>query len=314
MAGLMSLLSGVGSAAAGYDLSKDLRQAGKDAANKMDTLAGSLQDQSAFRGYGVQTGIGNSTVTPQGSLNLGVGQDAGMMGLQQQALQQGGQFGNYANQAAQNSMMNPAAREQSIYNRAMAMQQPGLDQQRAQQQAREFAMGRGGVRGSQFGGTAEDAAMAKAQADAMNAAAFQSIGMGQQEMMNQGQLASQYGQLGQGYQGVGLNAFGQSYLPMEQQLNALQVGGQAADRFQTGQLTGTGYGAQLGLGGIQSQINAENSAAQLFGNVFGAGMNAIGGIGNTAVGNATSGAGGIVDDVTGIWDAGKGLWDSIFGS
>lgn len=280
MAGLMSLLSGVGSAAAGYDLSKDLRQAGKDAANKMDTLAGSLQDQSAFRGYGVQTGIGNSTVTPQGSLNLGVGQDAGMMGLQQQALQQGGQFGNYANQAAQNSMMNPAAREQSIYNRAMAMQQPGLDQQRAQQQAREFAMGRGGVRGSQFGGTAEDAAMARAQVQAQNDAAFASMGQAQTEMMNQGMLANQFGQLGQGYQSTGMNAFGQSFMPLQQQLNALQVGQGNANMAQTGQLTGAGYNAQLGLGGLQSQINADMAAGQLYGDLFGAGMGAIGGLGN----------------------------------
>ena len=277
MAGLMDLLAGVGSAKAGYDIAKDLRNVGKEGQDDMNALAGQLQDQSAFKGYGVQTGLGQSTVDAQGNTDLGVGLDENMMGLMGQYTGQGGAFDQYAQQAAQNSMMDPAAREQDIYNRSMAMQQPGLDQQRAQQQAREFAMGRGGVRGSQFGGTAEDAAMAKAQAGAQNQASFQAIGMGQQEMMNQGQLAGQYGQLGQGYGNLGMNAYQQAYMPMQQQLNALQAGGQNADRFQTGQLTGTGYGAQLGLGGIQSRINADKAASEMYANMFGSGMNAIAG-------------------------------------
>lgn len=275
MAGLLDILAGVGSAVQGYELADDLRQTGATAATQMGELAGQLQGDASFRGYGVQTGLGNTAVSANGSTNLGVGQDQGMLSQMGQYGQMGQDFGGYAGQAAQNAMMNPASREQDIYNRAMAMQQPGLDRQRAQQQAREFAMGRGGVRGSQFGGSAEDAAMAKAQADAMNAAAFQAIGMGQQEMMNQGQLASQFGQVGQGYGGLGLNAYQQSFTPMQQQLNALQVAQNNANMAQTGQLTGTGYGAQLGLGGIQAQVNADNSAAQLYGNLFGAGMDAI---------------------------------------
>jgi hypothetical protein len=250
-------------------------------------------------------------VDAQGNTNLGVGLDEGMTGLMNQYAGQSGQFGDYANQAAQNAMGDPAAREQDIYNRSMAMQQPGLDQQRAQQQAREFAMGRGGVRGSQFGGTAEDAAMAKAQAQAQNAASFQAIGMGQQEMMNQGALANQFGQLGQGYGGLGMQAYQQSYLPMQQQLNAMQTGGQNADRFQTGQLTGTGYGAQLGLGGIQSRINAEKAASEMYANLFGAGMNAIG-----SIGSGGGGGGGIMGDLGSIGDFlggavdfGSGLFD-----
>jgi hypothetical protein len=195
------------------------------------------------------------------------------------------------------------------------MQQTGLDQQRAQQQAREFAMGRGGVRGSQFGGTAEDAAMAKAQAQAQNAASFQAMGQAQTEMMNQGQLASQYGQLGQGAAGLqgqlgnmqgqlgnqqaqlaqgagglmanvaqgqgqlGNQMYQNSFMPMQQQLNAMQVAQGNANMAQTGQLTGTGYGAQLGLGGIQSQVNADKTAAELYGNLFGSGMQAIGSAG-----------------------------------
>tara|TARA_R110000772_G_scaffold7665_2_gene25860 strand:- start:13412 stop:14293 length:882 start_codon:yes stop_codon:yes gene_type:complete len=284
MAGLFNLIGGAGSIAAGYDIAKDIRETGAQGAADMSALGNQLAGDAAFKGYGVQTGLGNTTVGADGSTNLGVGQDAGMLALQEQMLGQGQQFGDYAGQAAGNAMMDTGAREQSVYERAMAMQQPGLDAQRAQQQAREYAMGRGGVRGSQFGGTAEDAAMARAQAQAQNQAAFQSMGQAQQEMMNQGALASQFGQLGQGYAGQGMGAFGQSFTPIQQQLNALQVGQGNAGMAQTGQLTGAGYNAQLGLGGLQSQINADMAGSQLYADLFGAGMNSISGLGKAGEG------------------------------
>jgi len=181
-----------------------------------------------------------------------------------------GMYGQ-AQTALGQSLGDTAAREQEIFNRAMAMQNPALDRAQAAQQAREFAMGRGGVRGSQFGGTAEDAAMARARAEAANMASFQAMQQAQQEALNQANIGNIAGQLGlQGYQ--------TAFTPMQQQLNALQVGQQAANMAQTGQLTGAGYLAQLGLGGLQSQINAELAAAQLYGNLAGAGAEALGAI------------------------------------
>jgi hypothetical protein len=185
---------------------------------------------------------------------------------------QGGQqmFGG-AQTALQEALGPTATREQEIFDRAMAMQAPALDRAQAAQQAREFAMGRGGVRGSQFGGTAEDAAMARARTEASNTAAFQAMGQAQQEAMNRAQMGNIAGQLGlQGYQ--------QSFLPIQNQLMALQEGARAADMAQTGQLTGLGYEAQLGLGGLQSQINADLAAAQMYANLVGAGATALGGI------------------------------------
>lgn len=359
MAGIWNLLSGVGSAAGGYLLAEDMRETGAAAAGQMGDLAGQLQGDSAFKGYGVTTGLGTSTVNPDGSTNLGVGPDAGMMssadamygsaqggmnaamsglqgqsavndwmaqGAQQMApgynrsMNQMNQMFGASQQAMGNAMQDTGAREQEIYGRAMAMQQPGLDAARASQQAREYAMGRGGVRGSQFGGTAEDAATARAQAQAQNQASFQAMGQAQNEMMNQANMASQFGQMGQGAANANQNAamqlgqmgmqtkqmtdarygmmgnlanqaagmagnmYQQSYMPMNQQLNAMQVAQNNANMAQTGQLTGAGYGAQLGLGGIQAQINAEKAASELYGNMFGAGMSAIGGIGSTVAG------------------------------
>lgn len=348
--GWLDIISGVGSAAAGYDIADDIRGVGADAAAQMGTLAGQLQQDAAFKGYGVTTGMGTSSVAPDGSLNVGVGPDAGMqaasaglmsgaqtgygnamqaamgatsnpayqtaMGAMQGGMAGlGGQQANSfaaSQQAMGNAMMDPATREQEIYNRAMAMQNPQLDAAQASQQAREYAMGRGGIRGSQFGGTAEDAAMARARAQASNQASFQAMNQAQQEMMNQGQLASQFGQLGgaaaglqgtlgqsmgalgqgqaqlgqtggnimaqiaQGQGALGNQMYGNSWMPYAQQLQALQAAQGTGSMAQTGQLTGTNLGAQLGLGGIQTQVNAEKAASELYGTLFGAGMQAMG--------------------------------------
>ena len=72
---------------------------------------------------------------------------------------------------------------------------------------------------------------------------------------------------------MGLNAYAQSFLPLQQQMNAMQIAQQNAAMGQTGQLTGAGYGAQLGLGGIQTQVNADTAASQLYGNIVAAMMN-----------------------------------------
>ena len=290
---------GLGAAAGGLLYASEITDRGQGYANDMGTLAANLQQQSGFKGYGVKTGVGQSQYAADGSLDVGVGPDQGMISaanqgalsgmnmMQQAGANMGANQGAYmdaSQQAMGNSMQNMAGREQDIYNRAMAMQQPQLDQQRAQQQAREYAQGRGGVRGSQFGGSGEDAAMARAQAQAQNNASFQAMQMGQQEMMNQASLANQYGQMGQsmngaiGQLGQGMGQMGQGmynmgYMAPNYQLNALQAGAEGANMAQTGQLTGTGYGAQLGLGGIQTSVNADKAASEMYGNIVASMMN-----------------------------------------
>lgn len=288
---MFNLLGAGLSAAGGVGLANQLTQTGNDAKREMGQLAGGLQNDTLFQGYGVTTPLGTSTVNPNGTTNFGTQLDQSMQGLADSSLGYSNDFQNFAMQAANNSMQNPYAREQDVYNRAMAIQNPMLDEMQAQQQAREFAMGRGGVRGSLFGGTAEDAAMAKARANASNAAAFQAMTQAQNEMMNQGNLANIYGNLGNQTAVTGMNAFGQSFLPLQQQMNAMQVAQNNANLAQTGQLTGAGYAAQLGLGGIQSDINAQMAATQLYGNLFDSLMDNSGAIGEGA----------------------QGLWDAITG-
>ena len=271
MSGLWDTIQGVGAVAGGLAYADLISDRGQQYADQMGQLAATLQDDARFQGYGVTTGMGQSTVSPEGSVDVGVGPDQAMLGGSRAMMGMSNPYQQYGMQAAGNAMgMDTAEREARIYDRAMAMQQPALDAQRAQQQAREYAMGRGGVRGSQFGGTAEDAAMARAQAQASNQAAFQAMGQAQQEMMNQGALASQFGQLGTQTGQLGLQQYQAAYTPFQQQLAAMQVANQAANMAQTGQLTGTGYGAQLGLGGIQTSVNADKAASELYGNLIAA--------------------------------------------
>ena len=303
---LGNLLGAAGTAGSVYgaiDAADDISSMGNTIQNNLNTMGQNAANNSAFQGYGVTSTLGNSTVGADGSLNLGVGQNQGLntggmnmfngagsaFNQAQQGLgaSQQGMLG--ASQNAMNNAMQPTAgREQDIYNRTMAMQNPQLDAAQAQQQAREYAMGRGGVMGSQFGGTAEDAAMAKARAQASNQAAFGAMNQAQTEMMNQGTLSSQFGQMGQnaaqlqgqlGTQqgGMGLDAYTGSFLPMQQQMALLQQANHGADAAQTGQLTGQGYLTQLGLGGAQTNVNAQNVAAQLKGNLYDSILDNIGG-------------------------------------
>lgn len=348
MAGLWETVQGAGAAAGGFAYADKMNKQGQKYAEDMGTLGATLQNDAAFKGYGVTTGLGTgSSVGADGGMTLGVGQNTAM--ANQGNLNTGAGFQNmagaasmmganstnpYATQAysgmgaagqgvagmqsgafgAQNQFMNQsmqgtAGREQDIYNRAMAMQQPGLDAQRAQGNAQEFAAGRGGVMGSQFGGSGEDAAMARAQAGAMNQASFQAMNQASQEQMQQAQMANMYGQQGmaganfqqgnamglnqmgmqnaqlgqgaaQGMAGIGaqqgqmgMQNYQNSYLGMQNELAAMGTAQNGGSMAQTGQLTGAGYAAQLGLGGIQTQVNADKAASELYGNTLASIMN-----------------------------------------
>ena len=292
----------------------------------MSDAVSMLGANSSNPAYGQAMGMYGQNASNSQMGNALAGQQAGMQGL---SAQQANTL-NASNAMMQQSMQGTAGREQDIYSRAMAMQQPALDAQRAQMNAREFAQGRSGIRGSQFGGTGEDAAMARAQAQAQNTAAFQSMGQAQAEQMQQANIANLYGGMGQGAAGLqgnlgmnmgnlglsqaqlgqaaaqgmgnlglsqaqlgqaaansmgqiganqgqlGLGQFDASFAGMDRATQAAQVANQQMQMAQTGQLTGAGYAAQLGLGGIQTAVNADKAGSELMGNILAAQINAAG--------------------------------------
>jgi hypothetical protein len=113
--------------------------------------------------------------------------------------------------------------------------------------------------------------MARARVEGSNQAMLAAMQQGLAEQAQMGDLASTYGQLGQ-------NQYGVSFLPMEQQMKLMQLAAGDADRAQTGQLTGQGYLGQLGLGGMQTAINAQKAASELKGNIYDSILDNAGGL------------------------------------
>lgn len=262
-AGFLTAITGALAAGRGFNMADDVRDYGKNlynvdangnATGAMPVLGQQLADGSKFQGYGVTSGLGTSTVGSDGSINMGIGPDP-------QAYNS--MLGTYetANQLMNQSAVNPYERQQQLYSQNMAAQNPMLNQMQAQQQANEYAMGRGGIRGSQFGGTAEDAAMARARVDGSNQAMMMAQQQALAEQGQQAQMATNYGQLANQYNQ-------QTYMPMQQQMQLMQLAGADADRAQTGQLTGQGYLGQLNLGGIQAGVNSMKAASELEGNIY----------------------------------------------
>jgi len=410
--GAMQHMAGSNSAAAGSNFNYGASLAGQNSSNPyaqqsagglgtaMGMALGSQGNPAYSNAMSLLGGNASNPAYSQASGMIGRGSQNGAydQAMNSQASALSGLAGHRdvatdaANSAISNSMSDTAGREQAIFDRAMAMQNPALDRAQAAQQSREHAMGRGGVRGSQFGGTAEDAAMARARAEAANNASFAAMDQGQKEMMNQASLANQYGQLGQnasgmlskigetmgslgrdnaqlsqqagqflgnmgrdnaqlgqqagqymgnlGYQqgqlgqnaaqvygqmannlgalgnsnaqtgqsaaqimaqiaqgqgGLGESLYGQSYLPMEQQMQLLQLAGADADRAQTGQLSGLGYLTQMGLGGAEINVNSQNVANQLRASLYDSILDNMGG--NSSTEGGSSGIMGLLESI-----------------
>ena len=276
-------IAGIGGVAGALNEASSIRNIGHAQQEYLTNLGNTLNNSSAFQGYGVTSNLGTSNVGADGSVSgAGLGPDQGMWNnggagngmsmIQGAADINGGQsavdwnsaaqsyatqgnninpnygdFGQVARQAADLSMADPSQRQSQIFDQIMAIQNPELNRQQASQMAQEHAMGRGGVMGSQYGGTSGDAAMARARTQAGNEAAFQAMQQADNERKMFGDMASQYGQIGnQNYSIMAdrenaLNQMGATYGQIGNQANAT-----ANDRVgMLGQL-GSSLG-QLGL-------------------------------------------------------------------
>ena len=266
--GFLEGLAGVGSIAGVVETADEVGKTGSDLNSYLQGLGTQLQSDTDFRGYGVRTGVGNSAVSSDGSLNLGVGRDQFLKNLSEGNLSLSGT--TLEDLLSENSR---AQREQEIYDRNMALVNPTLDRAEAATNVAEYATGRRGVMGSQFGGSGEDAAMARARVEGANSAAFNAMSQAEAERAGLAGLADQLSR-------IGLGAGAASYDPMKLQLEALQTAGADADRAQTADLTAASYLSQLGLGGAEVEVNADNVRAQLLGNLYDSLLDNIGGTTN----------------------------------
>ena len=196
-----------------------------------------------------------SIAVQRGSVGSLFGQQLGQYGQGQDIQNLRSQYGNLAQQAGQGLMMSPEQRQGDIYESIRATQRPEEQRQNLALEERLLGQGRLGISTDAYGGTPEQLAMAKAQAEAGNTASLmarqQAMAEGQQAMQNAQSLTGMTADLAQ--VGGGLES---------QQLKnilGLQGADQGAAGFQQGLQQGNfnlGQG-MFGLGNQAAQLPAQ---------------------------------------------------------
>ena len=175
------------------------------------------------------------------------------------------QMQNMGMEMTQRSMQDQAGRENDIYGRIRAMQRPEEGRQQEQMTSNLFGSGRGGMGSGAFGASPEEHGFNMARNEAMNNAAYQSMGQALQEQTAQSQMGqSMYGQgmqERQMYENMGAQRYGigQQDMQMFNQLGLQQYGLGQQNQQMYGQL-----GGQMGQAQYDpyQQLLQQNAAAQ----------------------------------------------------
>lgn len=243
------LLSGYGL----YDQLDRLSNISDKAVEGTNQLADQAMSQTQFKPFTVTSGLGTSRTDANGNLNYELNPY-----LQAASNDYFGQ----ANSLFSSITQPTGVREQDIYDRIRATQMP--EEQRAQDMmdARLTAQGRSGIRSAAYGGTPEQLAYHKAVQEAQDNASLMAL---QQAMAERNQNA----QLG----GMLQNA---AFTPYAQSQNLFNQGLQTQQLKQAADMAGANYLSQLGLGGLQTSLNADVARGNLIGNAINSASSAIG--------------------------------------
>ena len=196
-----------------------------------------------------------------------------------------------------------AGRETDVYNRIRAMQAPEEQRQQLALEERLYNQGRLGVQTNMYGGTQEQFALSKAQAEAQNQASLMAMQQAQAEQQQQAGLGSQYAQLGsnlalsegamrdaqqrrafesltfgqqaygaagdleQQQQALNMALLTGAYLPQAQMLNQINATSLFPQLQQQAQQYGVGNYSEGMMSGIQARLAAETARANLLGQV-----------------------------------------------
>jgi len=257
---ILGPLLGVGTAVGGGLLTKEainrLGELGGEAKQEAFDLAAQIQPMTQFRPFTVTSATG-------GQFGVTGGEDGTAVTMtlspEEQALQQNlfGGAGQFFGQAMQDT----AGREQDIYDRIRATQMQEEGMQRQALEERLAAQGRLGVRTGMFGGTPEQLAMERAQAQSRNQATLMAMQQAQQEQAQQAALGQQF--------------LGGAYVPQAQMLNVQQASQLYPQLQQQAQLFGAGQFGETMMSGIEAQLLAEQAQANLLG---GLGSGLLGGL------------------------------------
>jgi len=213
---------------------------GRQGMQQAQALAQQARADTEFRPFTVTTGTGVSQTTPTGGLDVGLGATAGALEQQLQE-QAGGLFGRVG--------VDPATAQQEYFEQIRGVQRPEEERQRLAMEERLLGQGRLGLMTSQYGGAPEQFALAKAQEEARNQAAV----MARSQALAEQQQALQ----------MGSGLLGQSFVPQQQQLDALTAATNIANIAGTGQRTGAQLAAQLGSQGLENLIRSYENVGLL---------------------------------------------------
>ena len=220
---------------------KRLQELGQETQTGMYAIGNEALDKATFKPYTVTSGLGNVGTTAEGGFNINLSPE--QEALQSQLMGQAqGLFGQVG--------QDPAAQQASIYEQLRATQRPEEERQRLATEERMLSQGRLGMQSSAYGGASPELlAQETARQEAMGRA---NIGARQQALSEQQQaLAGGQGLLQAGYS------------PQQQALAMLQGSSVPAGFADIGRRSGTEFGSQLGLGGLEARLKSEDLANRL---------------------------------------------------
>jgi hypothetical protein len=241
----MSFLEDLLQAGAGYAMGEkgieSAREIGERGYEEATGLAGEAAGMAKFQPFTVTTGLGQTTTTPTGGLDIGLSPE--QQALQTQLMGQAqGLFGQVG--------VDPSTAQADLYEQMRAVQRPEEERQRLALEERMLSQGRMGLQSAAYGGSSPELlAQETARQEAMARA---NLGARQQAMGEQAQaLSSASGLMGLGY------------MPQQQALSALGAGTNVAGLADIGRRTGAELFGRLGQSGVESLIQGEDLASRL---------------------------------------------------
>ena len=325
---------GTGALAAIYKGVNDLGDIGNTAYDRSRDIAKEGLEQTEFKPFTVRSSTGGMfSADPGGNVTMGLGgqEQAIQNALMAQAQQgiAGGFSGDPMQQAAARRAYevggqfmdtlgtNTSQREQDIYSNIRAMQRPEEQRRNLALEERLFNQGRSGVSTNLYGGTPEQLAMAKAQAEAQNQASLMAMEQAQAQQRQQADIAATFSGLGsttgardlaaqQLQQQLALGNLVGAYAP-QNQLLALQEASQLYPQLQQrGQLYGAGMFGEASMGGLEALLGAGLGQANLMGQLSTGLL--------TGLSTPTASYGGLADLFGNVVDFGKDIYGGLFGS
>ena len=216
-------------------------QLGQQSAQALGELGTDVAGMTEFKPFTVTTGLGQTTTTPTGGIDVGLSPE--QQALQSQLLSQAtGLFGQVG--------VDPSTAQADLYEQMRAVQRPEEQRQRLALEERMLSQGRMGLSSNAYGGASPELlAQETARQEAMARA---NLAARTQAMSEQAQaLTSASGLLGAGY------------TPQSQALEALRMGTEVGKLADIGRRSGAEFMGQAGQAGIEALMQGAELAQGL---------------------------------------------------